>query len=580
MTWTLNQLEKTVEQEFIPGQPGVPGDPGSPAVPGYSYTVTETSGGGQEITSLEPLYEQYVDLGAEGGLGYRAYRIFSGRKALLSGVLSDGEGDPLYIYTYETTTVTTTITVPAQPGVPPTPGIPPTPGKLETDFQLGWDAGALGPELYPGKYVTWRFSPGSVGAAVGVTLSSTPQGQTYREMKLAVLGMSGTFTVAVDGVSVTDPLPFTEDQAFQIIRPFPDFYPGDDEATDRVMVVVNGSIVASVALDPLFSDEETDGFELDNSLQTIRVDSSLYSGYDIILDAQSAELAEADFPINVNLGSASQSGAVAVPTVVVAIGPGTVHGEVGASSKSAAVVSHVLAGGSVLTWGAASSLSAGAAVPVAVPTFGPDTARGIAGATSPSAGRTAPLGSPYLSSASGGADLALQPIIGAGGAPGVAVGWTGDYPGAAAAMATLEVHSDNSDIIPYTAIGTAIMVPATMDGYGLTGETSVDSLGTMSFLLGLGSEGDYAQAELAMLPAFAYASEGEVAAGVAELSFQFTLYAVGLERDQNGGRMLSRNEFRVAAQGGGQASTRARLALEASGSGEGVGQMVGVIGYA
>lgn len=147
-------------------------------------------------------------------------------------------------------------------------------------------------------------------------------------------------------------------------------------------------------------------------------------------------------------------------------------------------------------------------------------------------------------------------------------------------MAPLVVISNNSDIIPYTAIGTAIMVPATMDGYGPTGETSVDSLGTMSFLLGLGSEGDYAQAELAMLPAYGYAAEGDSIAGFAEMSFQFTLYAAGLERDQNGGMMRYSNGFTVAGQAGGQVRMRALLALQASGSGEGIGEMVGVIGYA
>lgn len=785
MSWTLNQLEKTVEKTYIPGTPGVPGVPGRPATPAYTYTVTETVGGGEKISNLEPIWEQYIDLGEGTGIGSRGYRIFDGRRATFSGVIGGQEGiPPLYVYIYDSTTVTRTITVPAVPAVPPIPGTPVTPGQIEVDFLLGWDAGAVGPILSRYDAVRWRFHPGSVGAAVGVTRSSMTQGQTYREMRLAVLAMSGTYSVVVNGASVTSPRAFSEDQLFYIAQVDGEGG-GEGGGSGNVAVVVNGAVVHEVPV---------------NNSDLI-IDSSLYSGYDLILDAEYLEDGTSEMLINAYLGASSPSAASASPVVVPTFGPGTHRGQVGASSKSKAIAGSALVNGTVVTWGSASSVSASASAPtggvIVTPTFGPGTHRGQvssstksiadverapsvgdvviddptgdnsgdsaeirltgnfpAGSTitvtyttdgggtstvvytvptdstaeqaanglavvldgrsditvvstgggvitvTPSGGSTTvtidevvvvtypgngdgiiddptgttvdpaniqltgnfPAGSTItviyttngsgtstvvytvltdltaeqaanvlavilnaqldivavstggghitvspegasttvtidevivsvypgsgvgggtgIMNASGSADLAMEPVIGAGSAPDVYVAWTGYFAGASIPMAPLEVSSENADIIPYTALGALVMVPVTVDSYGLTGENSVSSLGTLHFLIAKGSEGEYSDAELAMLPAYSYGSTGEIELAIAELSFRFVLYAAGLERDQNGAILVARNRFDVAGFGGGQIRAAATLALEASGSGEGVGEMVGVIGYA
>ena len=553
MTWTLNELKKTAEKVYTPGEPGVPGDPGSPAIPGYSYSVTvDVGGSGTEISALAPLYEQYYLIPGEGEAGFRGYQYFGGRKAYASGILVD-EADPetiLYIYQYESNQVTTIINVPAQPAVPATPGTPSTPGQVATDYNFGWNAGAVGPYVGNFEAVRWKFSPSSVGAAVGLTQVSTYQGQTYLEMRLGVLAMSGSFSIIANGQSVTTLAPFNELTKFSIA-----YYEDENELS----VVVNGAELYRV-----FSDGQ------------VVADSSLYSGYDVILDAEIVEAGE--ISVNTNIGAWSESAANAEPTITRAFGPGTHNGLLGASSKSNALVDAVKVNGTIMAWAAANSTSYAEAVPAITRAFGPETWLGALGAESKSNAAGTDGGTGF-SENYGSADLSFRPMIGAGAVPGVQVAWVGDYAGDSISMAPMDAWSENGDIIPITAIGAAVMVSMSGGGTGLTGETTISSSGPMRPLLALGSENEYAQGVLSMLPAFMYGSDGSRATSSAVLTFRLSLYAVALERDQTGGIMRVKNVFTAEGYGGGQMKAKARLAIEATGEGEGIGQMIGVIGY-
>lgn len=664
VAWTLNELKKTVEQTFIPGSPGVPGNPGQLATPGYTYTTSVTVSGGQEISATPPLYEQVYELGEGSSVSSRGYQFFGGRKALLSGVLING-ASLLYIYTYESTTVTTRIVVPAQPAIPPTPAIPSTPAQVAIDYRLGWNSGAVGPTVLVGDAISWRFFEGSVGAAVGVTKASVLQGQTYREMSLGLIAMSGTYSVVVRGVSVTLPAAFNEEYSFSIAR----------TSENLVAAVVNGAVVYEL---PILGD--------------LIADSSLYSGHDLILDAQYLVGEAGSLTANATLAASSASSAAAIATVTPSFGPGTARGIAGASTNSGMVIGSVRVNGTVITWCSANTISGAEAAAFITRTFGAGTALGLTSAKTKSDADVAlPAGSGggtiengtgnnngnpaeiflsgvftagstvtvtyttdgggtstvvytvlvdstaeqvanelaalldaqaditaesigggaititpsggsttvtideldiyiYIDSGSGGgfgistnggsADLAFRPIIAAGAAPDVYVSWTGDYAGDSVKLLPMDVESENGDIIPSTAIGAAIMVPMTSTGQCLVGETTVSSMGYMYQMLALGSENEYAEAVLSLLPAYLYASTGETALGSAYLVARFSIYAVGLERDQSGAIMRARNLFGVDGYGGGQIKIKASFTLEAEGSGEGVGRMVGVIGYA
>lgn len=564
MAWTLNQLIKTIDQTYIPGTPGVADDPGFPGSPARTYTVEGPIPGATFVSPLEPEgWEEfeYVWVPPIVSIASGGYRRFGDVTALLKSVIYDenAEDDPyvdgdvpkLYVYQGPATWGETTVEVPARPGIPPVEGTPPTEPELIDDYNLGWNASALGPDvLAANQAIKWKLSPGSVGVVVGVSLRSGRQDHAYRGMILALMANSGVYTVLKNGVTVSTPRPFSADTEFSIVN-----FLGAG-----VFLVVDGTIVETVEL---------------SAGQNLVADCSLYSGGDVIWDVEEVNIVDVRI-VSGFFSTTRSSASIGAPYIVRAVGPGTHIGAVESTTRSAAVAGSVLVDGTVLSFIEGATTSNAEADGYRTRTIGENTAAGAAGATTASSAVTEGL------APSGSANVSFEPMEGVGAGPNVYVGGTGRSGDGAVSMLPMTVDSVNGLSNPSIGIGTGIMISMTASASGLTGSVSTSCDCSMQPLLAIGSsEANYAQASNSLHPLHVFASDSElVESGFASMSFSFEIDARGREADLSTAHLIAKNLFRLSAYGGSQANMKVRFALEAEGTGASVGVFEGVIGYA
>lgn len=559
MSWSFNKLEKPITISYTPGDPGVPYDPGHPGSPGYTYYEEETFFSGIRITTLaptgydNPIYINGVLVG--GGNGYRYF---------------DGEGDPpaqvkgtvtniqelgatvFYTYTLESYTVRTYITVPPVDPILPTPGVPPTPSQLTENYNLGWNAGARGPSPIPeGNVLSWRFSAGNVGSVVGLSSASRPQDQGYLDMALSVMATSGVYVIRDGTNTVTSPATFTDNSQFAI----------HFLENDQVVVSVNGAPVYETTL-----------------TAEVIADSSLYSGGDVIWDADQA-VASGNAPLLQEVGAATVSNAAAVEGLVYAektFGPGTHLGVMAAVSPTDVGISYFTMGGEVNAFGAAVTQTDAVGNGYREVTLGPSTDLGVVAAVTQTDAQAT-----LISENFGTADVSFQPLSGSGSEPGVMVGWTGDYVGDSLVMEPMTGGGSIGEVAPSIGVASCVFVQPTADASAVNGHVSTSSDMEMAGMIGLGADYDYALGYSYIAPLLVYSSdEVVVAGGQALLSFSVTIDAIGHELRPNSATLRYRNQASLEGYGGGQANVSALFSLEATGTGANVGVFEGVIGYA
>jgi len=492
MSWELNRLLKTTGITYIPGSPAIPGSAGSAGTPAYTYWEETVVSGATYSSPLPPSgWDTIVTTPLPGGgtqtIRSGGYRYFDGVKAYLSAIFAGVE----YIYVAESQTVLVEVSVPAVPSVPPTPPVPATEAEIIEDYNLGWNSGALGPApLAVNTVFRWRMSAGNVGSVVGLTLTTAPQDNGYTGMSLSVMAQSGIYQLYRGGIPFGATAQFTDYTRFALSR----------TNTGDVEVYVDGGLVHTEEL-----------------AADVIVDCSLFSGGDLIWDAE--ELAVALAPLNTNLGAVTVSDAQAVASAIAVtrvVGPGTAIGVAGATTVSRAINGQVKVDGSVYVdigetseeggTGGGRTLTAAVGVAGAITptqTFGPGTAKGVAGATTTSdavaTGDTATgVG---ISTSGGSGDPAMLPLAGAASGPGVAVGWTGNYVGDAMRMRPLTVSAAGGLVEPTIGIGTLTLAPMDGDAGGVTGGISVSSSCSMLPLRALASsETEYSEGYLSFPP--------------------------------------------------------------------------------
>ena len=216
----------------------------------------------------------------------------------------------------------------------------------------------------------------------------------------------------------------------------------------------------------------------------------------------------------------------------------------------------------------------------AVITLGPGTDKGVIAGTTISDGAVSEDG---LSEGFGTADLSFLPLAISAADQGANAGWTGNFVGDSVSMLPMDGDAGN-DVQPGIGVGDCIMPPLSGQSIGLSGEISTSSLATMNVMLGMGSsETEYSQGISWFSPLAVSASDDPATVasdGVAELAITFSIEAYGHELIPNGAFLRVRNMFQVEACGGAQGKMSFDLTLEASGTGQGVGEFYGEIGYA
>lgn len=170
--------------------PGNPGSPGTPFVPAWdeivgTQTITECARFGSEVN------------------------IHTGQREV-------------FCVQQRTRTVNIVVHHPAVPAVPPTPPTPPIvipgrPANLVTDFNLGWNSGAVSVlSIDGGCALTFSCPVSIVGAVVGLAYSNPTE--HYREIPFALYFNSGRFRVLEMGVEKTAFAAYTDEDTFRIMR--------------------------------------------------------------------------------------------------------------------------------------------------------------------------------------------------------------------------------------------------------------------------------------------------------------------------------------------------------------------------
>jgi hypothetical protein len=324
MSWVLNKLEKTSIVTYIPGTPAIPGTEGTAGTPAYSYYEDVQVGSDQLISSLPPEgYDNPIYNPSTGELmgGSGGYRYFNGVKYSMTAYAEFG-----YTYVSASYTDQVLVEVPAVAPIPPTPGTPGTETQISSDYNLGWNAGAIGPAtVAESRVITWRFSRGSVGAIVGLSATIEPQDYGYFGMKFAVMSTSGTYAIYKDGVSVVSPKPYGLNDLFALAR----------NADGGLVLSINGGVVYETTV-----------------VGALIADASLYSAGDVIWDV--SEIARSEAVINENIGASTDSDAAAVGTAIAiqrTVGPGTAYGVADATTFTGAEVTSVVVNGTVVVDG-------------------------------------------------------------------------------------------------------------------------------------------------------------------------------------------------------------------------------------
>ena len=186
----MSQLSKITSVATTPGSPGSPGSAGSPAMPGYFTTVTK------QITTTAGAYPIY------------------GYNAIVRAVVIVG---------YElfkndvTTTYTEQVWVPPSPAIPGAPGAPGTRASTVTDYNIGWNAGAVSEVAYAGDCtLTLSVAASAVGVVAGFNGSN--QGTGYKEIKHGLYFSRGKAQVYEGGAAKSGAVAFASADSFEIRR--------------------------------------------------------------------------------------------------------------------------------------------------------------------------------------------------------------------------------------------------------------------------------------------------------------------------------------------------------------------------
>ena len=260
----MTTLKKDSGISVIPGSPGTVGDPGVAPSPAYCVTVVKVTG--RTPDKFVPINTPKVPTGAGNGfiingdvwyINDRPYRRIP--------------GTPI--------TTTSYVCYPGTPGTPPLVGTPATPTQTLTDFNLGWNAGAVSRKTAPGDCTLSFKVPGStIGAVVG--LSANNIGAGYEEIRFGLYCSNGIAAVYELGVRMGGAVNITSSDLLSITRT------GSTITYARNGATFYTSLVSSTG--PLFAD------------------SSLYSGGDSITDADLTVVVVNPATI-VNVGSVAAS---------------------------------------------------------------------------------------------------------------------------------------------------------------------------------------------------------------------------------------------------------------------------------
>lgn len=466
MSWVKNKLEKTTEVTITPGSPAVPSSPGTAGSPAYSYLKPINLGTQTFVSNSPPSgWDNEIVIPLPGGgtqtIQSGGYRYFGGVKAYLSAILFGVE----YVYRGPAQTIYERVYVDAVEPVPATPGRPAVQSERIEAFNFGWNSGAHGPAtLAVNKVFTWKMATSNVGAIVGLTLSVDPQDNGYTGMQIGVMGQSGQYQIYRNGTPITGLSSYSSGDTFAFKR----------TNIGTIEIYKSGGLI------------HTESLPAD-----IIVDSSLYSGGDVIWDAQEQDAILVPLNSEIESSTASNSGTSDIAgsiAVTQTIGPGTALGVAGATTTSAGINGSVKVNGAVNVsigetseqggtgGGMTRTVSMGVAEAIgAVKTFGTGTALGtIASSTlSASAAEGDPETGVGVSTNVGAGDMSMYGLTAAGSGPNVYTGWTGNFQGDNLSMEPLDIEASGGLAAPTIGEGFCVMPPMDASVTGLTGETTV-----------------------------------------------------------------------------------------------------------
>jgi hypothetical protein len=483
MGWTFNKLEKSKDVTYIPGSPAIPGTEGTAGSPAYTYYETTTIPGATYVDGPPSGWDNEITIPLPGG-GYQiiqsgGYRYFDGVKAYLTAIIAGVD----YVYEAPDQEVTTQVFVPAVDPVPATPPVPATEAQIIEDYNLGWNAGATRlSTLLVNEVFTWKWSAGNVGVVVGLTLATAQQDQGYTGMAFSLMAQSGRWELFNGPTPNGGSTPFMNNDRFALKR--------TDVGT--IELYINGGLVHTEVL-----------------ADDVVPDCSIYSGGDVIWDAEILSAAVA--PLTSNTAASTLSDAVADATAINItryVGPNTAIGVVGATTASDAVNGSVVVNGAVNT-GSIDGTTISNAVSVNAnlgvqQTFGPNTAKGVVSSSTDSdavATGDPATGVGISTNTSVSSNCNMLPITGAASGPNVADGWTGNFVGASINMLPMTVDASGDLAAPVIGLADLVMVPMNTSAIGLTGEVSISSTGNMLPLAAFASsETAYSQGYGSMTP--------------------------------------------------------------------------------
>lgn len=229
----MSRLSKDKRYTVTPGKPGIPASPGSPEQPGYfiwsqSAPVCELEGG------------IWVTPAGDAGIG-----SINPRPVNIGG-------------NYVCRSTPIKVWIPTQPAMPATAGKPGTLATLQTDFNLGWNAGAVSIEALQGDgHFQFSVKPSSVGVIAGLT-NDDPDGG-YANISHGVYCSQGLFQIIENGVQISGPRVYDGATEFRIMR-----------VGSRVAYLIDGTAIA-------LSQNSAPG--------AVNLDVSLYSADDSVHDA-------------------------------------------------------------------------------------------------------------------------------------------------------------------------------------------------------------------------------------------------------------------------------------------------------
>lgn len=269
-----NRLEKLVELEWSPGNPGSPAFPGQPALPARTAYVSEIvcaprPGGGSapgmpgyvagRVARDEDGTPYWLPTGRPG---QTAFRLTPGQPVTGSGFAG---GPPAFVCT----TQLVPIHIPAQPFLPPTPAVPYSPAQWFEDYNAGWNAGGYSKAFLEadGKF-NFKARANASGIAVGLN-QSPARTVSYVDMPHAWHFSNGVARMVELGVEVSSYGAYAADQVFSISR----------RRGGLIEYLVDG-VVEFESATPSFGD--------------VHADVSLYLAFDYVEDPEFVSVADAE----------------------------------------------------------------------------------------------------------------------------------------------------------------------------------------------------------------------------------------------------------------------------------------------